>query len=187
MEINTCKMYPFSKFRGLMPEKWALFLISRIRVLNWNKKPFLAKMGTSMYTLWVGGASSLHLNDVATSFRRDSDVVIASWAQWVLQVGSRSSVDVCICHEHSDGMGAATKSLTDVKLAPYSPASYSRIWDWRIWCQLHVSKLPTLLHCWYTCIAEKVHYYIIISCLQMYPHLVNILEIISKRNQDYKG
>ena len=35
---------------------------------------------------------------------------------------------------------------TDVKLAPVSPASYSRIWGWRIWSQLHVGFIPT--HCW---------------------------------------
>ena len=26
MVINTCKIYPFSKFRGLMPAKWPIFL-----------------------------------------------------------------------------------------------------------------------------------------------------------------
>ena len=31
-------------------------------------------------------------------------------------------------------------SFTNVKLAPDSPASYSRIWGWRIWCQLHVGE-----------------------------------------------
>ena len=30
---------------------------------------------------------------------------------------------------------------TNVKLAPDSPASYSRIWGWRICCQLHVGSL----------------------------------------------
>ena len=31
--------------------------------------------------------------------------------------------------------------FTNVKLAPDSPASYSRLWGWRIWCQLHVGDI----------------------------------------------
>ena len=42
------------------------------------------------------------------------------------------------------GLKAGWKAwfYTNVKLAPDSPASYSRKWGWRIWCQLHVVKPP---------------------------------------------
>ena len=46
------------------------------------------------------------------------------------------------------------RSWTNVKLAPDSPASYSRIWGWRIWCQPHVGcswrglSNPHRLHRW---------------------------------------
>ena len=41
--------------------------------------------------------------------------------------------------------GHMTEFVSNVKLAPDSPASYSRIWGWRIWCQLHVGELPHMI------------------------------------------
>ena len=54
MVINTCKIYPFSKFRGLMPAKWPLFLVSRIRASHWKNTPFFAKMGRSVVYVLLG-------------------------------------------------------------------------------------------------------------------------------------
>ena len=39
---------------------------------------------------------------------------------------------------HSSAYNVYPGRSTDVKLTPDSPASYSRIWGWWIWCQLHV-------------------------------------------------
>ena len=44
-------------------------------------------------------------------------------------------------------------NFTNVKLAPDSPASYSRIWGWRIWCQLHVG--PNFIDWW---VADLIHF-----------------------------
>ena len=40
MVINNAKFYPFSKFRGLMPEKWPLFLDFANSRLSLKKDPF---------------------------------------------------------------------------------------------------------------------------------------------------
>ena len=45
MEMNLWKIYPFSKFRGLMPGKWPLFLNFANSRLPLKKISFSAKMG----------------------------------------------------------------------------------------------------------------------------------------------
>ena len=77
MVIKTCKILPFSKFRGLMPAKWPFF-ISRIRASLWINTPFFAEMGTSVvYVLdgsgcvgvWVCvGGISVHLYHIRVAF-----------------------------------------------------------------------------------------------------------------------
>ena len=63
MVINSCKIYPFSKFRGFMPAKWPFFLVSWIRPSHWKNTPFFAKMGTSVVYVLVGsrGAGIIHV------------------------------------------------------------------------------------------------------------------------------
>ena len=38
------------------------------------------------------------------------------------------------------------RMVINVELAPDSPASYSRIWGWRIWCQLHIGFPDSKVH-----------------------------------------
>ena len=53
--INICKIYPISKFRGLMPVKLPLFSWFRQFAPPIAKiSPFLAKMGNSVVYVWSG-------------------------------------------------------------------------------------------------------------------------------------
>ena len=45
MVINTCQVLPFSKFRGLMPAKWPLFLDFANSRLPLKKYPFFRENG----------------------------------------------------------------------------------------------------------------------------------------------
>ena len=80
MVTNTCKIYPFSKFRGLMPAKWPFFLVSRIRASHWKNTPFFAKMGTSVVYVLVGSRGIRFGRDWA----RRARCVHAVDAQWQL-------------------------------------------------------------------------------------------------------
>ena len=46
-------IYPFSKFRGVIPENWPLFFISRIHASHYRNTLFCEK-GTSMVSAVVG-------------------------------------------------------------------------------------------------------------------------------------
>ena len=57
MEVYECKFYPFAKFRGLMPEKWPLFLdFANWRLPLKKNTPFSRKWVRAWYMLWSGGA-----------------------------------------------------------------------------------------------------------------------------------
>ena len=45
MVINTCQIYPFSKFRGLMPAKWSLFFGFANSHLRLKKYPLFRENG----------------------------------------------------------------------------------------------------------------------------------------------
>ena len=64
MVINTCQVLPYSKFRGLMPAKWPLFLDFANSRLPLKKYPFFSrKWVRAWYTFWSGvGGPGLVLN-----------------------------------------------------------------------------------------------------------------------------
>ena len=65
-----------------------------------------------------------------------------SYCSLAPSIDRSSTISLGLAHGSLDG-----RYGTGVKLAPDSPASYSRIWGWRIWCQLHAGTRPYCIPC----------------------------------------
>ena len=75
-------------------------------------------------------------------------LVFVSYSQFVLDDHVRGGTHfigrTTRCWLHRTNWLQVSWEWTNVKLAPDSPASYSRIWGWWIWCQFHVGWEPAV-------------------------------------------